>query len=133
MCIVIVLVCPFATIVQVSSFEPKSFGTLMAKTPHCRPARKCVGCPRVRTARLDAVVRADGNVELLLRVAVEVADQQALAPVRVVEPAFERARHARAAFADGVRQAATARASCPDPAALRSVSTPPASAAATEA
>ena len=42
------------------------------------PARlKMRRLAEVRTARLDAVVRTDGNVERLLRVSIEVADEQA--------------------------------------------------------
>ena len=42
----------------------------------------------IRTTRLDPVVRADGNVEHLFRVAVPEADEQGLLLVRGVEPAF---------------------------------------------
>ena len=44
-CIVMVFVRPLATIVHVSFLSPKSFGTLIVKTPHCRDVRKCVGWP----------------------------------------------------------------------------------------
>jgi signal-transduction protein with cAMP-binding, CBS, and nucleotidyltransferase domain len=43
--------------------------------------------------RLDAVVRTDRDVDNLFQVAVEVADQQADAAVRLIEPAFERTGH----------------------------------------
>ena len=33
-------VCPLETNVQVSFFSPKSLGTVMVKTPHCRRGRK---------------------------------------------------------------------------------------------
>ena len=42
-CIVTVLVKPLATMVHVIFLLPKSFGTLIVKTPHCRFGRKCVG------------------------------------------------------------------------------------------
>src|SRR4029077_4117992 len=44
-CIVVVLVKPFATIVQVIFLLPRSFGTLIVNTPHWRFGRKCVGWP----------------------------------------------------------------------------------------
>src|SRR5207248_2225364 len=40
-----VVVWPFAVMVQVRRFVPKSFGTATVNTPHCRRGRKCVGCP----------------------------------------------------------------------------------------
>ena len=49
--------------------------------------------PVVGPARLDAVVRTDRNVDHLLEIAIEVADEEADAAVGFVEPAFERARH----------------------------------------
>src|SRR5262245_31876891 len=39
------VVCPFAAKVHVSFLSPKSFGTVIVKTPHWRRGRKCVGCP----------------------------------------------------------------------------------------
>src|SRR5579862_7454795 len=39
------LVLPLTVMDQVSFLSPKSLGTLMVKTPHCRPGRKCVGWP----------------------------------------------------------------------------------------
>src|SRR5205807_1061291 len=41
----IAFVLPLTVMVHVSRLSPKSFGTLMVKTPHCRPGRKCVGWP----------------------------------------------------------------------------------------
>src|SRR6185436_20428758 len=57
---------------------------------------------------LDAVAGADRDIELLLRVPVEVADERALAAVLLVVPALEGGRDARAALADrrGQRQRA---------------------------
>src|SRR4029453_495805 len=46
---------------------------------------------QVRTAGLDPVVRSDGNVQRLRRIAIEVSDQKAAGPVGIVEPPFERA------------------------------------------
>src|SRR5207249_5811999 len=60
-------------------------------------------------ARLDAVVGPWRNVEFLFRIAIEVADQDALCAVLVVIPALERRRHTRAALADGLRQRQRAR------------------------
>src|SRR2546421_8139817 len=40
------VVLPFAVIVQINFLSPKSFGTVIVKTPHCRLGRKCVGWPR---------------------------------------------------------------------------------------
>src|SRR5260370_17589874 len=45
--------------------------------------------------RLDRVVRANGNVELLWGVAIEIANQKTAAAILVREPAFERADDAR--------------------------------------
>src|ERR1043166_5871991 len=42
---VMLLVKPLATSVHVSFLSPKSFGSLIVKTPHWRPLWKCVGCP----------------------------------------------------------------------------------------
>ena len=42
-CIVIVLVWPFATSVHVSFFVPRSAGALIENTPCWRDVRKCVG------------------------------------------------------------------------------------------
>src|SRR5437879_3160729 len=39
------VVWPLATIVHVSFLAPKSLGTVMVNTPHCRPGKKCVGWP----------------------------------------------------------------------------------------
>ena len=92
------VVWPLATIVHVSrcSALVNSFGTVTVNMPHWRPGRKCVGCPMVGPARLDAVVGADGNVDLLGAVAIEIADEERAAAVGVLEPAFERARDAGA-------------------------------------
>src|SRR5437667_2154775 len=60
-------------------------------------------------ARLDAVVGPWRNVEFLFRIAIEVADQDALGAVLFVIPALERRRHTRAALADGLRQRQRAR------------------------
>src|SRR5205809_3392895 len=60
-------------------------------------------------ARLDAVVGPWRNVEFLFRIAIEVADQDALCAVLFVIPALERRRHTRAALADGLRQRQWAR------------------------
>ena len=64
--------------------------------------------PLIGRAGLDAIVRAGGNVELLLRVAVEVADQDVLRAVLVEVPAFKGRRHAGSALANrrGERQRA---------------------------
>ncbi len=45
----------------------------------------------VRPTRLDPVVGPNRNVQLLLGVAIEIADQKTAAAIRVGEPAFERA------------------------------------------
>src|SRR6185295_225061 len=58
----------------------------------------------IGTARLDPVVRPDRNVELLLRVAVEITDQRVGVAVLAEVPAFVRAGHTRAALADRLRQ-----------------------------
>src|SRR6266851_1133438 len=39
------VVWPLAVIVQVSFLLPKSFGTVIVKTPHSRRGTKIVGCP----------------------------------------------------------------------------------------
>src|SRR5205085_10373060 len=57
--------------------------------------------PLIGLAGLDLVVGTDGNVECLLRVAIVVADEHAVAAVGVLIPAFVRRRDARAALARG--------------------------------
>jgi hypothetical protein len=55
------------------------------------PARQEVRrLAEVGATGLDPVVRSDGDVEDLLQVSIEVADEQADAAVGFVEPAFER-------------------------------------------
>src|SRR5260370_16680653 len=51
--------------------------------------------PQIGPTRLDPVVRPNGNVELLLGVAIEIANQKTAAAILVREPAFERADDAR--------------------------------------
>ena len=50
----------------------------------------------VGPARLDLIIRPDGDVEFLLSVAIEVSNQKTAIPVLLIEPAFECARRARA-------------------------------------
>jgi len=50
--------------------------------------------PHVGAAWFDPVVGPDRNVELLLQIAVVVADEESANPVLVVVPALERARDA---------------------------------------
>src|SRR4029077_13817453 len=50
--------------------------------------------PQVGPTRLDPVVRSDGNVQLLLGIAIEIADQKTAAAILVREPAFEGANDA---------------------------------------
>jgi hypothetical protein len=47
----------------------------------------------VGPAGFDAIVRADGDVDDLLQIAIEVSDEETDAAVGFVEPAFERAGH----------------------------------------
>src|SRR5438270_358701 len=61
------------------------------------PARKEMRrLPQIGPTRLEPVVGPYGNVELLLGVAIEIANQKTAAAVLVGEPAFERAGDARA-------------------------------------
>ena len=56
------------------------------------PAGKKVrGLAHVGPARLDSIVRPDGDVERLAVIAIEIPDEKAAAAVRVGEPALERA------------------------------------------
>src|SRR6266853_2575918 len=63
----------------------------------------------IRPARLDAVVRSDRDIEFLLRVAVEVADQQTDAAVFVPVPPFVRAGDTGAFLTNRVGQRKLAR------------------------
>ncbi len=56
----------------------------------------------IRTTRLDPVVGADRDVELLFRVPVEISEQQIDAAVLVVIPAFVGTGDARSAFTDRI-------------------------------
>ena len=94
---------PLATSVHVSFLSPKSFGTVIVKTPHWRRGRKCVWLTLVRPARLDPVVRTNRDVERLLLIPVEIADEQAVRAVRVLIPALERARYALQTLSSGSR------------------------------
>src|SRR5262249_38149398 len=58
----------------------------------------------IGTAWLDAIVGSRRKVEFLLRVAIEVSEQQTDAAVLVVEPALVRAGDPRPALADRVGQ-----------------------------
>src|SRR5262249_33044907 len=58
----------------------------------------------IRSARLDLILRPDGNVELLFRVAIEVADEQVDRAVAIPVPALVRAGDARSALANRIRQ-----------------------------
>src|SRR5206468_11424668 len=57
------------------------------------PRQKMRRLTVVGPARLDAIVRPDGNVDHLFQVAIEVADEEVDAAVGLVEPAFEGAGH----------------------------------------
>jgi hypothetical protein len=55
--------------------------------------------PKIGTARLDAIIWPDWDVERLLEVAIEVADQEVLSAFRTGKPSFEGARDAGAELA----------------------------------
>src|SRR5439155_20607331 len=74
--------------------SPRS--TLFPYTTLFRSSRLKMGrLALIRPARVDAIVRSDGDIEFLLRVAIEVADEDADAAVLVVIPALERAGQGR--------------------------------------
>ncbi len=52
----------------------------------------------IGTTRLNAIVWSDREINFLFRIAVEIAEQQAEAPIRVLEPTFKRTGDARAGF-----------------------------------
>jgi len=56
------------------------------------PRRKVGRLALIRVARLHGVVGADGDVDRLFRIAVEVAEREAERPVRVAVPTFEDGR-----------------------------------------
>src|SRR5439155_7994026 len=64
------------------------------------PREKMRRLALIRTARLDLVLRSDGDVEVLFGIPVEVADEQVDAAVAVPVPAFECAGDTRSALAD---------------------------------
>ena len=90
------VVCPFATSVQVSVFFPKSLRDLHDEHTPLPSRQEVRWLTHVRTARLDAVVRSNRDVERLLLVSVEVADEQAVAAVGILVPALGRPDHALA-------------------------------------
>ena len=52
------------------------------------------GLALIRTARIDVIVGADGDIQFLFLIPVEVPEQNAEASVGVREPSFERGRDA---------------------------------------
>src|SRR5260370_231193 len=52
-------------------------------------SEKVRGLSLIGTARLDAIVGADGNIRLLLEILVEIAKQHTDASVRIRKPAFK--------------------------------------------
>src|SRR5262249_60948318 len=54
------------------------------------------GLSHVRPAWFDAIIGTNGNIEFLLRIAVEISDEKTAAPILVNEPAFKGSGHTRA-------------------------------------
>src|SRR2546427_8997398 len=52
------------------------------------------GLAVVRTARLNMVVGANRNIQRLLEIPIEIADQNAIGAIRIRKPSLERARKA---------------------------------------
>ena len=75
--------------VQVSFAVPKSLGTFIGEiSPHAA-GDEMRRLAAIGTARLEAIVRADGDIDLFFEVPVVVTKQQAEASVRIRKPALE--------------------------------------------
>src|SRR5439155_16514771 len=83
---------------------PEVVRDLDGKHAPLTPGEKMCRLALIRPARLDLVLRSDGDVEVLLGIPVEVANEQVDAAVAVPVPAFECAGDARSALADRVGQ-----------------------------
>ena len=100
---------PLATMVHVSFLLPKSFGTGDREHAVLAAGEEMRRLPEVGTARLDAVVGTDRNVDDLRLVAIEVAEQQRVGAVLQRSPAFERRVDRTAGVADGFGEHAARR------------------------
>ena len=99
------VVLPLAMSVQVIlSFSVKVSGRTMRERAPAATRLEMRRLTVVRATGLDPVVRADGDVEHLLGVAVPEADEEGFLLVRGVEPAFIGGRDGLPVFLDGVER-----------------------------
>src|SRR5262249_17446596 len=70
------------------------FGDSDRENAPLAPRHEVRGLPAIGSAGLNLVVGADGDIESLLLVSIEIANENAVRAVRILEPALVRTGHA---------------------------------------